>query len=883
MDVSNKGVGNINTMPSACQRFDPSEQERTGELSESDCLADMRRTIQTIEMEKQNLSDWNDKLQCVVRELEEKNRETSTSFNESETRVQFLMDRVVSLLSTGESKQQATVEKMLEHAKEHTVMLDNLQESLQMIRGQNKELAQRLSEEQCLSARLHEQLCEAQNLFFSKVAGATTKPAIVRPPMISVDVHPREDRPVFPASPREKKWPVGHSELSSISEVPTPVSERISSPQKEKRDTLEEQNSSNTGTRGPPFCMELSRLQAVLERSAPETKNGGLPAWPNTVGTNGSNDAASTPPLDPTSAHLRSAVERMKQKLHTPESSSSTTDVAKQHGICTPDSTSAPNMQYVKQPCGVPGSTTHIDNVKEQPLHTTAKIESAQALVRAPAASHCPQVESTKQAYGAADPSGLPLETCAQHDPIRVPDTDAPIDSTEKSSSSASDSTANPKFECVKQHIIRTTDGTMPHIESAMHGVRFADISTVSLRGAQEQPQIRMPDATIQDKASAEHQLRGASHRVNSTVDSAKQPIRAPELTSHIGSMVQPRRFPAPSNVQIKWAPEQHLNGVPDTNSRGTESSEQSQRAWIPSTNSKVESMGQHMRAVDSNNSNVDSAKQAVCPPKSNNMYNTHIGYAKKPSDGRAPESTAHINYMVQQALRAPYPNKKPQVLSSDPPTNPQTERMKQMLRSAEPNQPLVSPRLPTKCDSGGLVQQQYDTTQQRISISSVNSNVSQPTSVTNSPCPQEPQRIQLVLPQPGLQGSSIQPFGLSPRSVAPWPMAFQASNRDWSPKPLQFKTPWQGSNSSPQRRYESPKSDVAATRAPSQPQGKFEARKITPPLANCRSLLSSNSIIGGTTLRPAILQVPRASSLSPIRLVNSASPIRLGNLLTRP
>eukprot|EP00397_Hematodinium_sp_SG-2012_P041055 GEMP01045125.1.p1 GENE.GEMP01045125.1~~GEMP01045125.1.p1 ORF type:complete len:304 (+),score=41.06 GEMP01045125.1:50-913(+) len=120
--------------------------------------------------------------------------------------------------------------------------INTMPSAVQKIRGQNKELAQRLSEETNVSAQLRKKLREVQTLFFAKVAGST---ATARPPMKAVDDH--KDSISACVSRRERTCT-----LPPIPEIPAPAC--ISAPQEKN---------------GTPVCLELSRLLAVLEQSAP--------------------------------------------------------------------------------------------------------------------------------------------------------------------------------------------------------------------------------------------------------------------------------------------------------------------------------------------------------------------------------------------------------------------------------------------------------------------------------------------------------------------------------------------------------------------------------------------------------------------------------------
>eukprot|EP00392_Amoebophrya_sp_AT5.2_P004871 g4880.t1 len=106
----------------------------------------MTHKLQTLEAENEKLKSWGDGLKeenkekgLAVLQLESQNADT-------EKRVQFLMDRLVSLLSTQKSDdvEKDLLEAMAQKEKDLTGQIEKLKSDLERVRQQNREFAVRL-------------------------------------------------------------------------------------------------------------------------------------------------------------------------------------------------------------------------------------------------------------------------------------------------------------------------------------------------------------------------------------------------------------------------------------------------------------------------------------------------------------------------------------------------------------------------------------------------------------------------------------------------------------------------------------------------------------------------------------------------------------------
>jgi len=150
--------------------------------------------IETLTSENQQLRDFTDKRAQDNSESIEKLNETIKQCSESETRVQFLVDRIVALMSAG-SADPAQTEAVVSMRRREQEMLRQLEETRQQfneVRQQNGELTSRLNEELGLSRRLSDQLAEVEERFFRKQQ--TEHPA----PCTEMPLPPRAGRRLGP-------------------------------------------------------------------------------------------------------------------------------------------------------------------------------------------------------------------------------------------------------------------------------------------------------------------------------------------------------------------------------------------------------------------------------------------------------------------------------------------------------------------------------------------------------------------------------------------------------------------------------------------------------------------------------------------------------------
>jgi len=123
--------------------------------------------IEALTAENHQLRQFNEKRERDNAQLAEKLSETTKQCSESETRVQFLLDRIVALLSSGsaDASQTDAVINMRQREREMLRQLDETRQQFDEVRQQNGELHSRLTEELGLSRRLQEQLVEVEERF----------------------------------------------------------------------------------------------------------------------------------------------------------------------------------------------------------------------------------------------------------------------------------------------------------------------------------------------------------------------------------------------------------------------------------------------------------------------------------------------------------------------------------------------------------------------------------------------------------------------------------------------------------------------------------------------------------------------------------------------
>eukprot|EP00928_Gymnodinium_smaydae_P024226 TRINITY_DN1966_c0_g1_i3.p1 TRINITY_DN1966_c0_g1~~TRINITY_DN1966_c0_g1_i3.p1 ORF type:complete len:695 (+),score=159.30 TRINITY_DN1966_c0_g1_i3:61-2145(+) len=138
-------------------------------------MDEVERTEHALSLRIEQLTNENSQLRGKTEkrsrdnaELAEKLAESTTQCNESETRVQFLVDRIVALLSNGSANPEET-QAIVEMRQRERDMLRSLEETRAQydeVRQQNGELNTRLTEELQLSRRLADQLAEVEERFF---------------------------------------------------------------------------------------------------------------------------------------------------------------------------------------------------------------------------------------------------------------------------------------------------------------------------------------------------------------------------------------------------------------------------------------------------------------------------------------------------------------------------------------------------------------------------------------------------------------------------------------------------------------------------------------------------------------------------------------------
>jgi len=129
---------------------------------------DLQRQIDTLTAENQQLRSATEKRARDNTALADKLSDTTKQCSEAETRVQFLVDRIVALLSagSGDPTQTEAVVNMRGRERELLKQLDETRQQFDEVRMQNGELTSRLTEELTLSRRLQDQLAEVEERFF---------------------------------------------------------------------------------------------------------------------------------------------------------------------------------------------------------------------------------------------------------------------------------------------------------------------------------------------------------------------------------------------------------------------------------------------------------------------------------------------------------------------------------------------------------------------------------------------------------------------------------------------------------------------------------------------------------------------------------------------
>ncbi|CAD7955599.1 unnamed protein product [Amoebophrya sp. A120] len=124
----------------------------------------MTEKLKTFESENAKLQRFCDSLQEDEKETKQELQTLRQTNAETEKRVQFLMDRLVSLLSTEKSNdvEKELLTAMTDRETKLNGQMEKLKSELDQVRQQNRDFAVRLTEEQKLSAKLHTSFCDLQ-------------------------------------------------------------------------------------------------------------------------------------------------------------------------------------------------------------------------------------------------------------------------------------------------------------------------------------------------------------------------------------------------------------------------------------------------------------------------------------------------------------------------------------------------------------------------------------------------------------------------------------------------------------------------------------------------------------------------------------------------
>eukprot|EP00811_Abedinium_folium_P034343 NODE_7231_length_1598_cov_3.597553.p1 GENE.NODE_7231_length_1598_cov_3.597553~~NODE_7231_length_1598_cov_3.597553.p1 ORF type:complete len:506 (-),score=211.36 NODE_7231_length_1598_cov_3.597553:79-1557(-) len=135
----------------------------------------LNKCIETLTAENQQLRFFTERRARDNAELIEKLRDATRSCGESETRVQFLMDRIMTLLSAGAADpvRVDAVVTMREREREMLRQLEETRQQFDDVWRQNGELTSRITEELGLTRTLSDQLAEVEGRLYLQLPAAS--------------------------------------------------------------------------------------------------------------------------------------------------------------------------------------------------------------------------------------------------------------------------------------------------------------------------------------------------------------------------------------------------------------------------------------------------------------------------------------------------------------------------------------------------------------------------------------------------------------------------------------------------------------------------------------------------------------------------------------
>lgn len=149
------------------------------------CQQVLQARIEALETERSDLQVLSVQQDKEQRQIDERLQEVQAQESETEQRIQRLMDRLVALLSANSTPetlcaQFAEVQEELKASEERLGrMLVSMQRQHEAARGENRQKAMQLSEEQRRTKRLHDTLCQLQGELFLRYRGR--RPSGCRP------------------------------------------------------------------------------------------------------------------------------------------------------------------------------------------------------------------------------------------------------------------------------------------------------------------------------------------------------------------------------------------------------------------------------------------------------------------------------------------------------------------------------------------------------------------------------------------------------------------------------------------------------------------------------------------------------------------------------
>lgn len=189
----------------------------------------LSKKIEDLTSQNQVLRELHDQRVSETLQQVERLNEATKQCSDSETRVQFLVDRIVALLRQhlADPEQVEQVVKLRQRERDLIRQLEETRQQHDEVRQQNGELTSRLTEELSLSRRLSDQLAEVEERFFQRRRSGKAAAEGLSSSSTAPD-----DPNSHGADPRAKHWGNAEPELSggSVSSRSGPMARRTNPP-----------------------------------------------------------------------------------------------------------------------------------------------------------------------------------------------------------------------------------------------------------------------------------------------------------------------------------------------------------------------------------------------------------------------------------------------------------------------------------------------------------------------------------------------------------------------------------------------------------------------------------------------------------------------------